>query len=288
MEFEEEDIMQAFGLTEAHEPEEDLDEDREELEDEEPDEESDDGGQPGEDGGEPGGEEPEDPFAGERERIAEQNRVDREAALDAQVASLGLKDPYRNNAPITTNQELLQFQEQSRREKIGRLAKAAGMTEAEVQELIDQHPDVVAGKQYRQQLQAQAEEQNRQKAERALNADLAEIERLMPGAGTREGVVSHESWPKVRQLMEYNPKMGLLQAFRAVNAERIAAGVAGKAASAAKRNAASKGHLKKAAGRGEGLPEVPADVRTIYRAFDPGMSDAEIRRAYARDMKNKR
>ena len=30
MEFEEEDIMQAFGLTEAHEPEEDLDEDREE------------------------------------------------------------------------------------------------------------------------------------------------------------------------------------------------------------------------------------------------------------------
>lgn len=286
MDLEEEDIMEAFGLTDEEEPKEDLDEGTEETEDEEPEEdetdpEEDDVDDPGDD------EEEEDPFEQERERIAAQNRADTEAALDAQVASLGLKNPYRNNEPITTNAQLRQFQEDNRKEKLSRMAKAAGMTEAEVQELIDQHPDVAAGKQLRQQQEAQTREAERQKAERALNAELAEIEKLMPGVGTREGVVSHESWPQVKKLMDDNPKMGVLAAFRSVNAEAIAAGMAGKAAGAAKRNAASKSHLKSGRGRGEGLPEVPADVRAIYRAFDPDMSENDMRRAYAASMKNK-
>ena len=286
MDLEEEKIMEAFGLTEE-EPEEDLDEGTEETEDEEPQgdgidpEEEDDAQEPGDE------EEPEDPFEQERERIAAQHKADTEAALDAQVATLGLKNPYRDNEPITTNAQLLQFQKDSRKDKIQRMAKAAGMTEAEVQELIDQHPDVAAGKQLRQQQEAQAREAERQKAERALNADLAEIEKLMPGVGTREGVVSHPSWPKVQKLMKDNPNMGVLAAFRSVNAEAIARQMAGKAAGAAKRNAASKNHLKSGRGRGEGLPEVPADVRAIYRAFDPDMSENDMRRAYAASMKKK-
>jgi hypothetical protein len=285
MDLEEEKIMEAFGLTEEAEPEEDLDEGAEEPEDEEPEEdeidpeEEDDAQEPGDE------EEPEDPFEQERERIAAQHKADTEAALDAQVATLGLKNPYRNNEPITTNAQLIQFQEDSRKDKIQRMATAAGMTEAEVQELIDQHPDVAAGKQLRQQQEAQAREAERQKAERALNADLAEIEKLMPGVGTREGVVSHPSWPKVQKLMKDNPNMGVLAAFRSVNAEAIASQMAGKAAGAAKRNAASKNHLKSGRGRGEGLPEVPADVRAIYRAFDPDMSMNDMRRAYAASMK---
>lgn len=287
MDFEEEDIMAAFGLTDEEELEEDLDEGTEEPEDEELEDEEDDTKESNGDQDEGDGDEAEDLLERERERIAAQNRADTEAALDAQVATLGLKNPYRNNEPITTNAQLLQFQADSRKDKLTRMAKAAGLTEAEVQELIDQHPDVAAGKQLRQQQEAQAREAARQQAERALNADLAEIEKLMPGVGTREGVTSHESWPKVRQLMKDNPKMGLIAAFRSVNAEAIAAGMAGKAAGAAKRNAASKNHLKSGRGRGEGLPEVPADVRAIYRAFDPGMSENDMRRAYAASMKKK-
>lgn len=285
MDFEEEDIVEAFGLTDEEEPKEDLDEGTEEPEGEELEgdkidpEEEDDVQEPSDE------EETEDPFEQERERIAAQNKADTEAALDAQVATLGLKNPYRNNEPITTNAQLIQFQQDSRKAKIQRMAKAAGMTEDEVQELIDQHPDVAAGKQLRQQQEAQAREAERQKAERALNADLAEIEKLMPGVGTREGVVSHESWPKVQKLMKDNPNMGVLAAFRSVNAEAIASQMAGKAAGAAKRNAASKNHLKSGKGRGEGLPEVPADVRAIYRAFDPDMSENDMRRAYAASMK---
>jgi hypothetical protein len=285
MDFEEEDIMEAFGLTDEEEPVEDLDEGTEEPEDEEPE---DDEAESGEDDGEDAEgdeEETEDPFEQERERIAAQNKADTEAALDAQVATLGLKNPYRNNEPITTNAQLLQFQRDSREDKIKRMAQAAGMTDDDVRELIDQHPDVAAGKQLRQQQEAQAREAERQKAERALNADLAEIEKLMPGVGTREGVVSHESWPKVQKLMKDNPNMGVLAAFRSVNAEAIASQMAGKAAGAAKRNAASKNHLRGGRGRGEGLPEVPADVRAIYQAFDPDMSENDMRRAYAASMK---
>ena len=291
MDLTEENIMQAFGLADDDVPEEDLDEGAEDL-DEEMDEEPEEG-----DGEEPDeaeadedandAEEEEDPLEAERERIAQQNRLSTEAALDAQVASLGLQDPYRDNAPIKTHQELLAFQQRSYQEKIGRMGKAAGMTDEEVQALIDQHPDVAAAKQLRQQQEAQTQEAAKQQAERALNADLAEIEKLMPGVGSREGVVSHESWPKVQKLMKDNPNMGVLAAFRSVNAEAIANQMAGKAAGAARRNAASKGHLRSGKGRGEGLPEVPADVKAIYRAFDPGMSENDMRRAYAQSMKKK-
>lgn len=288
MELTEEEIMRAFEMEDDGAPEEDLDEGAEDLE-EEPEEDLD-----GDDGEEPDEAEAdedaddadeEDPLEAERERIAQQNRQATEAALDAQVESLGLQDPYRNNAPIKTHQELLAFQQRSYQEKLGRMGKAAGMTDEEVQAFIDQHPDVAAAKQLRQQQEAQAQEAAKRQAQRALNADLAEIEKLMPGVGSKEGVVTHESWPKVQKLMADNPKMGLLVAFRSVNAEAIASRMAGKAAGAAKRNAAGKNHLRSGKGRGEGLPEVPADVKAIYRAFDPGMSENDMRRAYAQSQK---
>lgn len=288
MELTEEEIMRAFEMEDDGAPEEDLDEGAEDLE-EEPEEDLD-----GDDGEEPDEAEAdedaddadeEDPLEAERERIAQQNRQATEAALDAQVESLGLQDPYRNNAPIKTHQELLAFQQRSYQEKLGRMGKAAGMTDEEVQAFIDQHPDVAAAKQLRQQQEAQAQEAAKRQAQRALNADLAEIEKLMPGVGSKEGVVTHESWPKVQKLMADNPKMGLLAAFRSVNAEAIASRMAGKAAGAAKRNAAGKNHLRSGKGRGEGLPEVPADVKAIYRAFDPGMSENDMRRAYAQSQK---
>lgn len=290
MELTEEEIMRAFEMEDDGAPEEDLDEGAEDLE-EEPEEDLD-----GDDGEEPDeaeadedadGADEEDPLEAERERIVQQNRQATEAALDAQVESLGLRDPYRDNAPIKTHQELLAFQQRSYQEKLGRMGKAAGMTDEEVQAFIDQHPDVAAAKQLRQQQEAQAQEAAKQQAQRALNADLAEIEKLMPGVGSKEGVTSHESWPKVQKLMADNPRMGLLAAFRSVNAEAIASQMAGKAAGAAKRNAAGKSHLRSGKGRGEGLPEVPADVKAIYRAFDPGMSENDMRRAYAQSMKKK-
>lgn len=288
MELTEEEIMRAFDLEDDDVPEEDLNEGAEDLE-EEPEEDLD-----GDDGEEPDeaesdedadGADEEDPLEAERERIAQQNRQVTEATLDAQVESLGLQDPYRDNAPIKTHQELLAFRQRSYQEKLGRMGRAAGMTDEEVQAFIDQHPDVAAAKQLRQQQEIQAQEAAKQQAQRALNADLAEIEKLMPGVGSKEGVVSHESWPKVQKLMADNPKMGLLAAFRSVNAEAIASRMAGKAAGAAKRNAAGKNHLRSGKGRGEGLPEVPADVKAIYRAFDPGMSENDMRRAYAQSQK---
>lgn len=288
----EEEILKAWGL-EDDVTEEDLDEvtediEGEDLEDEDLEAEESGDEEPeapvAEEPEDSAEEEPEDPLAGERERILAENRQATEAALDAQVASLGLKDPYRDNAPIKTHQELMAFQQRSRQEKLTRLAKAGGLTEQEVQELIDQQPDVAAAKQLRQQMEQQTEAENLRRAQAALNADLAEIEKLMPGVGTREGVTSHASWPKVHRLMEDNPKMGLLQAFRAVNAEAIAANVAGKAATAAKRKAAGKGHLKTTGGRGKGLPEVPPEVAKVYRTWEPNITDAEMRKAYAEDM----
>ena len=289
----EEEILKAWGLEDDETPEEDLDEGAEDIEDEDLEDEDLEDEEPEEaDGEEPEGgepedpdeEEPADPLAGERERIIAENQRATEAALDAQVASLGLKDPYRDNAPIKTHQELMAFQQRSRQEKLTRLAKAGGLTEQEVQELIDQQPDVAAAKQLRQQMEQQTEAENLRRAQAALNADLQEIEKLMPGVGTKEGVTSHSSWPEVHRLMEDNPRMGLLQAFRAVNAEAIAANVAGKAATAAKRKAAGKGHLKTTGGRGKGLPEVPPEVAKVYRTWEPNITDAEMRKAYAEDM----
>lgn len=274
--FTDQDIMDVFEMTEedmADLPEDTEDEeDLQELEETDEDEEQEEDAE-------------EDPLRAERERIAEQTRQSQQAALDAQVASLNLLDPYRDNAPITTQAELQAYQQRSRQEKLSRVAKAAGLSDDELKELIEQHPDVVAGRQMRQQMEQQSADAARKQAEQRLAADIADIAVMCPGVDSEEKIVTHESWPEVKRLMEDNPKLGLKQAFRLANADAIAASAGKKAQNAAKRNAASKGHLRSAGGRGEGLGEVPADVRAIYRAMDPTMTDAEMRKHYAANNK---
>lgn len=286
---EEQEIMEAWGLAdEDTAPDGELDEGLDDLEDEDQEDEPDEGGNT-EDGAAPedqdDGPEPEDPFREERERIEAQGRQAQAAALDEQAASLNLKDPYTGKT-ITTHAELLAFQRKSREEKLKQVAKAAGLTDEELQSLIDQHPDVAAGRQLKAQMEAQQTADAQARAERALMADIAEIGRLMPGIDTKEAVVGHESWPQVRELMQKNPNLGLKQAFELANGEAIRANAGKHAQAAARRNAAGKNHLRRASGSGAGLPEVPAEVKAIYRAFEPGITEAEMRRHYAAEQQN--
>ena len=290
----EEEIMRAWGLEdESEEPDEELDEgleDEDEDPDEEPDEEPEDEDPDEDDGGseeedpEDGGE---DPLQSARERIEEEGREQVTAALDAQIAAMGLLDPYNDNSPITTKAQHAAYLKAHANARFDNLARQGGMTRQELDALIGQHPDVVAAQQLKAQLEQQSAAQARQQAQRALDAQIAQIGKLCSGVDTREAVVNHESWPKVKKLMEDNPKLGVLDAFRLANAEAIEAGIGRKAQAAAKRNAAGKRHMRSTGGRGEGGIEVPPEVKAIYRAWEPDITEAEMRKAYAADMKNK-
>lgn len=293
----EEEILKAWGLDEEPDaPDEELDEDAEEELEEQDDPEDIEDAEDGEDSGDPEEEpepeedhepEDEDPFREERERLEAANRQAMAAALDAQVAGLGIVDPYNGNRPITNRAEYDAYMTAHRNARWDQIARQTGMTREQLDELIRQHPDVVAGQQLRAQMEQQQEEANRQRAEQALAADLAEISRMLPGVDSKETLVGHESWSQVKKLMEDNPKLGLKNAFRLANADAIQNAAGQKARDAARRSAAGKKHLRSAAGRGEGLPEVPADVKAIYRAWEPGITEAQMRRAYAEDMKQK-
>lgn len=289
----EEEIMRAWGLEdESEEPDEDLDEGLED-EPEEPDEELDE--EPAEaedeDSEEPEDEIPEggteDPLQAAREQIEEQGRQQVTAALDAQIAAMGMVDPYNGNRAITTKAEHDAYIAASTNAKFDNMARQLNMSRQELDALIGQHPDVVAGRQLKAQLELQNAAQARQQAQRALDAEIAQIGKLCPGVDTREAVVSHESWPKVKKLMEDNQNLGVLNAFRLANAETIEAEIGKKAQAAAKRSAAGKKHMRGTGGRGEGGIEVPPEVKAIYRAWEPGITEAEMRAAYAADMKSK-
>lgn len=230
-------------------------------------------------------EEQDDPFREERERLEEQGRQAQTAALDAQAASLNLKDPYTGKI-ITTHAELLAFQARSREEKLKQVAKAAGLSEEDLKALIDQHPDVAAGRELRAQMEAQQTAQAQRSAERALMADIAAIGELMPEITGKEAVVGHESWPKVRTLMQKNPNLGLKDAWTLANMDAIQTASGKKAQTTAKRNAQGKSHLRGAAARGSGGAEVPPEVKAVYRSWYPDMTEAEMRAAYNATHKN--
>lgn len=287
-----EEIIETWGHEETEPaPEEELEDDLEDQEDEDIEEPED--GEPedepdgdDDDGGTDGDQEQEDPFREERERLEEQGRLAQTAALDAQAASLNLKDPYTGKI-ITTHAELLDFQQKSREEKLNQVAKAAGLSKEELTALIDQHPDVTAGRQLKAQMEAQARAQAQANTERALLADVAEIGKLMPEVNSKEAVVSHESWPRVRELMRKNPNLGLKDAWTLANIGTIQGNAGKRAQTAARQKAQSKNHLKGAASRGTGSVEVPPEVKAVYRSWYPNMTEAEMRRAYAAEMKNK-
>ena len=94
------------------------------------------------DGEEPDGQDLKAVHQQELERVRQEGKD----ALDQQIKGMNLVDPYHDNRPITNAQELQEYKNAAREEKIGRVCKAAGLTREQFDELVGELPEVRAAK----------------------------------------------------------------------------------------------------------------------------------------------
>ena len=219
----------------------------------------------------------------EQERaLAEQRRVDKVYA----DMFAGQVNPYTGK-PITTEAEFRAYQaEKARREQAQQLQQA-GIQPETIRGIVDQQLGPVREQLMRAQMQA-AQERARavnQQAQEDIGAFVKGLSAEWPEIKSMDDIAA---MPTAEEFNGY-VQMGLSldKAFYLANRKEIEARKIAAAKAAAIHGVAGKQHLNPVpAGGGSEPVEVPADMRDAYLEMMPGATDAEIKAAYTKFLKD--
>lgn len=189
-------------------------------------------------------------------------------------AKSGLKNTFTGK-PITTMEEHQQWQQQVAQAQLERELKSGKLTSEGLALAIGNHPLM-------QQAQALidsnvAAEAAKQQAEDQIriDAEIAKIHEIDPSINSPADFLTMANADQFKALVDKG--YSFEHAYFIVNRERIDASRAEAVRQQAMLNARGKEHLVPSVGsRGEGALPVPADVMSLYRQLNPGMSDAQI------------
>ena len=214
----------------------------------------------------------------------ERDRQEGKNALDKQIKGMNLVDPYHDNRPITNAQELQEYKNAAREEKIGRVCKAAGLTREQFDELVGELPEVRAAKDAQAAAETAEQAAQQQQARERLDAEVAEIRKLCPEVKDLEALAAHKSYEKVLARMKQTGG-GVREALKLENFDELmklrSEGVRRQAA----RNQRGKDHLKGTTGKGKGGATIPEDQLRIYQRLNPNASIEELQSFHAANNK---
>lgn len=212
---------------------------------------------------------------------AEQARVDKVFA----DMFAGQTNPFTGR-PITTEAEYREYQaERSRRQQTAQLQKA-GIDPQTIRGIVDQQ---LAPMQQRLQAAELAAIQERartakDRAQEAISAALKNISRLDPSVKSMDDIAQMPTASHFNALVQKG--IGLEDAFYLANRQAIEDRKIAAARTAALNGAANRQHLNPVGASSAKQPvEVPPKMAEIYREFNPGATDEEIRKAYEAELK---
>jgi len=212
----------------------------------------------------------------ERDAGIAKAQADAQRQLDDTIKSLGLENPYTGK-PITSKAEYDSWKRQESEEKRGSVAEAAGMSEKDFNEFVDNLPQV---QEYKRTAEAARQQQQRM----VLDEQISQIGKLDPSIKTVEDLTKREEYPAIYDNVRKG--ISIVDAFKLANFDKLTQSAAAASRQAAINAASSKEHLQATKAAGVGSVTVPADVKATYKALNPDMSDAEIQEHYNRFHKN--
>lgn len=232
-----------------------------------------------------------------RENAARRRQAEQQAAIEQALAeerkkheqefkdffaAASLKNTVTGK-PITNMEEFNAWKQDFAAAKLQRELKAGKLTPESLNEAISANPAV----QQMQRMAAEQEEAKRQAGQQAakarIDAEIAEIGKLDPTIHEAGDLLK---MPKAKEFYEYVRKgYTFLDAYRLSNFDQLTARTAEAARQQALTNARGKDHLTPSQQRGAGAASVPADEMEVFRAFNPGTTDAEIQDYYNKSRK---
>lgn len=211
---------------------------------------------------------------------AARRRAEMEAAARAQhekdalvaQAYAGQVNPYTGR-PITTEAELKAYQTAYREEQL----QAAGITPDVLQQMIESNPAV-------QQAKMLAAQQQQMMGQQIMSEQLKAISAIDPQVTSLEDITKMETFGQFDAMVRQG--YSLVDAYKLANFDSLAAKRAGAARQRVLNQTAGKAHLQPTPGKESGQAVVvPPEIRAMYKEMNPGISDKEIAKHYARSMK---
>lgn len=224
----------------------------------------------------------------ERDAAIAKMKAEHDAELDKAISALGLENPYTGK-PVTNRAELEAYKKQhseETRKQMQERAEEAGLSEEEIQNLVKSHPDFQQAMQIVSEAKAAKEAAEQVKAQSTLDAAVKEVHELDPSISSFEDLRKHESWSEVENRVRRGYTFA--DAFYFANRNAIEQRKMAAMEQQIRNSMNGKGHLDSSSPKGDGGITVPSDVMAEYRAINPGATDEQIMRSYAKYLRGKK
>lgn len=222
----------------------------------------------------------------ERDAAVEKARTDAQEearrTIDEAFRNSGLVNPYTKQ-PITSKAEYDEYRQRFDAERKARVLKKSGMSDEEFNEFVNGLPEVKQAKEAQAAAERAQQEANEAQARVKVDEQLKEIGKLNPNIRELKDLAAMEIYPKFYELVKKGNT--LVDAYRLANFEALTSSAAAATRQAALNNLQGKQHMGQTKERGAGAVSVPAEVKEMYRALNPGATDAEIQAHYNRSHK---
>lgn len=211
---------------------------------------------------------------GRRRREAEE--AGRKAAMQEMnevIARLGFINPVTGEA-VDTAEKLKAYEAKLRKDRFA----SGNPTEADVRAVAREEAAKAAAPVEPAKADAEPTE-----IDPRIQRELDAIKAMDPEMTDLGAILSSEAGEKFRGYVSRG--LGFLDAYKLAAEDRLASLRQGKAAEAARLQAASKDHLSGTKTTGSGALSVPRETEAVFREFFPGATDAEIQKMYNADYK---
>ncbi len=216
----------------------------------------------------------------EKEAEEKINRAKKEAEdyVSEVFKVTGILDPYTQK-PITSKEEFEAYRENLSKEKKESFKKMSGVSDEEYREFIEDLPEVREARRKAEEAEKISREAREREAEAKISAQVREIGELDPSVRSLSDITENEKYPEIYALVKRG--YTLTDAYKIAHFDTLSRGAEARARQQALNAERSKHHLEKTGTGRVGAEEVPADIAAEYRTFNPGATDAEIRKHYA-------
>lgn len=211
---------------------------------------------------------------GRRRREAEE--AGRKAAMQEMnevISRLGFTDPATGEA-VDTAEKLKAYEAKLRKDRFA----SGNPTEADVRAVAREEAAKAAAPVEPAKADAEPAE-----IDPRIQRELDQIKTLDPEMTDLGAILHSEAGEKFRGYVSKG--LGFLDAYKLAAEDRLASLRQGKAAEAARVQAASKDHLSGTKITGSGALSVPRETEAVFREFFPDASTAEIEKMYNADYK---
>lgn len=206
------------------------------------------------------------------------------ARLEAFFAQAKMTDPY-NGGTIKTLEDAEKWAASNQAAAVERNLKAGKLTQEDLQQMIENSPSMQKAREISERADREAQESQRVRFAQQVQQELAQIRKMDPSIQSLNDIIRLPTGKRFAELVE---KHGLSyeDAFRLANMDRLQKQTAAAAAAGAKVSAGGKDHLTKTGMRGKGSAEVSREEAAAYRVFQPGMTDDQIQKDYAKRVRS--